>query len=235
MLLAIMAGTSPVFAQDTPEARTPPTPVEQPGAPTESTQPPEKAILPPIAIEIDLTAQKAWLLQDGKRVYETPICSGRTGHETPAGDFSVLEKDLDHKSTMYGRIVDQNGRVLISDADGDMALPAGGKFVRAPMKHFMRFEGAVGMHAGRLPGYPASHGCVRLPAAKAALFYNIAEVGTPVRVFGKAPRTGTSSKPRKPIAEPVPATPVPATPKPGWLTRLFTKPSSAQPGTPVAR
>jgi hypothetical protein len=163
-----MAGTSPVFAQDTPEARTPPTP--QPGAPTESTQPPEKAILPPIAIEIDLTAQKAWLLQDGKRVYETPICSGRTGHETPAGDFSVLEKDLDHKSTMYGRIVDQNGRVLISDADGDMALPAGGKFVRAPMKHFMRFEGAVGMHAGRLPGYPASHGCVRLPAAKAALF-----------------------------------------------------------------
>ena len=234
MLLATMAGTSTIFAQETPVTPTA-SPVEQSAAPAESTQPPVKVAPPPIAIEIDLTAQKAWLLQDGKRVYETPICSGRTGHETPAGDFSVLEKDLDHKSTMYGRIVDQSGRVLISDADGDMALPAGGKFVAAPMKHFMRLEGAVGMHAGRLPGYPASHGCVRLPASKAALFYNIAEVGTPVRVFGKAPRTDTSSRPRKPIAEPVPPTPTPAAPKPGWFTRLFTKPSSGEPSAPVAR
>src|SRR5687768_17545708 len=112
----------------------------------------------PVSIEIDLTAQQAWVLQDGQRVYQTPISSGRTGHETPTGNFTVLEKDLDHKSSLYGRIVDGAGRVLVSDADSDTAVPAGGKFVPAPMRHFLRFDGAVGMHAGRLPGYPASHG-----------------------------------------------------------------------------
>jgi len=203
-------------------------------------EPAAKATPAALAIEIDLTAQKAWVLQDGHRVYETPISSGRTGHETPTGDFSVLEKDLDHKSSLYGRIVDRGGRVLIADADGEMALPAGGTFVAAPMKHFMRFEGAIGMHAGRLPGYPASHGCVRLPAGKAALFYNVAEVGTPVRVFGKAPRSGSQPKPRKPAttpsAAPTPATPAATpTPKAGWVTRLFAKPGTAQTTAPAAR
>jgi hypothetical protein len=206
-------------------------PTNEPAAASAPAEPQKPAA--GIAIEIDLTAQKAWVLQEGQRVYETPICSGRTGHETPAGNFSVLEKDLDHKSSLYGKIVDGNGRVLISDADGDMVLPAGGKFVRAPMKHFLRFDGAVGMHAGRLPGYPASHGCVRLPASKAALFYNIAELGTPVRVFGKAPRTGTSSKSRR-SGSPA-ATPAPATPKPGWFTRLFNKSAQNQGSTSASR
>jgi hypothetical protein len=112
-----------------------------------------------------------------------------------------------------------------------MAVPAGAKFVRAPMKHFMRFNGAVGMHAGRLPGYPASHGCVRLPPAKAALFFNVAEIGTPVRVFGKAPRTATKSRPRNAPEAPA-ATPPPApSPKSTWFTRLFTKPGQQQPNT----
>jgi lipoprotein-anchoring transpeptidase ErfK/SrfK len=168
----------------------------------------------PIAIEIDLSAQKAWVLQDGQRVYEAPICSGRTGHETPTGNFTVLEKDLDHKSSLYGRIVDSAGRVLDSDADSDMPVPAGAKFVPAPMRHFLRFDGAVGMHAGRLPGYPASHGCVRLPSGKAALFFNVAEIGMPVRVFGRAPRSGP------PVAAKSKATPAPL-PTPGtrgWFT-----------------
>jgi hypothetical protein len=131
--------------------------------------------------------------------------------------------------------VDGNGRVLIGDADGDMAVPAGGRFERAPMKHFLRFEGAIGMHAGRLPGYPASHGCVRLPASKAALFYNVAEVGTPVRVFGKAPRTGPQVKsPKVDLPAATPATPPATAPQSGWLTRLFSKPGSALP-TPAAR
>lgn len=159
----------------------------------------------PVAIEIDLTAQKAWVLQDGQRVYETPICSGRAGHETPPGNFSVLEKDIDHKSSLYGRIVDSAGRTLVSDADRDTPVPPGARFVAAPMRHFLRFDGAVGMHAGRLPGYPASHGCVRLPSGKAALFFNIAELGTPVRVFGKAPRTARAARaPQKPAATPIP-------------------------------
>lgn len=178
----------------------------------------------PISIEIDLTAQKAWVLQDGQRVYETPISSGRTGHETPTGNFKVLEKDLDHKSSLYGKIVDNSGRTLVADADRGTPIPPGGKYVAAPMRHFLRFDGAVGMHAGRLPGYPASHGCVRLPPGKAALFYNIADLGTPVRVFGKAPRTS------RPAAAPAPAKPA-ATPFPkpgakGWFTWLKRAPSS---------
>jgi hypothetical protein len=197
---------------------------EPPPAPTpEPVQPVQPAQPAPIAIEIDLTQQKAWILQDGQKVYETSISSGRTTHETPSGNFAVLEKDPDHKSSLYGRIVDDAGRVLISDADCDTALPAGGKFVQAPMKNFLRFDGAIGMHAGRLPGYPASHGCVRLPPSKAKLFYDIAEIGTPVRVFGKAPR---STRPAPPKAS-APASPTPApTPKPrdGWFKRLINKP-----------
>jgi lipoprotein-anchoring transpeptidase ErfK/SrfK len=160
-----------------------------------------------IAIEIDLSEQKAWVLQEGQRVYETSISSGRTGFETPAGNFSVVQKDPDHKSSLYGKIVDGKGRVLSSDADCDTPLPPGTKFEPAPMKNFLRISGAVGMHAGRLPGYPASHGCIRLPPSKAALFYNIADVGTPVRVFGTAPRTGPA--PRKPTLIAAAATPEP--------------------------
>jgi lipoprotein-anchoring transpeptidase ErfK/SrfK len=177
---------------------------------------PEPAAPAPISIEIDLTSQKAWVLQDGQKVYETSISSGRTGHETPPGNFAVLEKDADHKSSLYGRILDGAGRVVISDADCDTPVPAGAKFVQAPMKHFLRIDGPVGMHAGRLPGYPASHGCVRLPPSKAKLFFDIAEIGTPVRVFGKAPRTGPPDSPRK-SAKALP-TPAP-TPEPrGWFS-----------------
>lgn len=172
---------------------------------------------PPLAIEIDLTAQKAWVLHEGKRVYETPISSGRASHPTPPGEFVVVEKNLDHRSSLYGQVVDARGRVIDADADSDTPVPPGGKFVRAPMKYFLRFDGAIGIHAGRLPGYPASHGCVRLPQGKAALFFNIVEVGTPVRVFGKAPRTGPPARP-KPTATPAPS-PTPKGRFP-WFRRL---------------
>jgi hypothetical protein len=76
----------------------------------------------------------------------------------------------------------------VSDADADMPVPRGGKFVPAPMRYFLRFSGANGMHAGYLPGYPASHGCVRLPEEYAIAFFNSVEVGTPVTVFGRTPR-----------------------------------------------
>lgn len=166
-----------------------------------------------IAIEIDLTAQKAYLFHDGARIYVTPISTGRAGCRTRTGNFQVVQKDEDHVSTLYGRIVDAGGRTLVAGADSGMPVPAGGKFLAAPMHHFLRFDGATGMHAGHLPGYPASHGCVRLPPTKAALFYNIAEVGTPVRVYGTTPETAP------PVAAPKMADLPAATPPPqkGWL------------------
>jgi len=81
-----------------------------------------------------------------------------------------------------------------------MKVPTGGKFVPAPMPWFMRFHEADGMHAGFLPGYPASHGCVRMPEQLAIAFYNAVDVGTSVTVFGRTPRTneysGSSPQPR---------------------------------------
>jgi hypothetical protein len=147
-----------------------------------------------VEIEIDLSNQKAYLIENGDIVYDSPICSGRASHPTPTGSFKVTQKNLDHRSSLYGRVVDARGRVVKADADNETPVPPGGKFVRAPMRNFIRFNGAVGMHAGILPGYPSSHGCVRLPANQAAYFYNVAQLGTPVRVYGRAPYQSTPSR-----------------------------------------
>ena len=143
----------------------------------------------PFRVEIDLEQQTAYLIGGRRVVLQSPISSGRYGHLTETGSFKVIEKERSHYSTIYGRIVDAYGRTVVSDADVDMRVPRGGKFIPAPMHYFMRFHGADGMHAGYLPGYPASHGCVRIPEQMAIAFFNAVEVGTPVRVFGRTPRT----------------------------------------------
>jgi len=140
-----------------------------------------------ISVEIDLQEQRAYLLQNGRPVLASPISSGRYGHLTRTGSFTVLEKERSHYSSMYGKIVDANGNTVVSDADADMQVPRGGRFIPAPMHYFMRFNGADGMHAGYLPGYPASHGCVRMPEQYAIAFFNAVQVGTPVTVFGRTP------------------------------------------------
>ena len=142
----------------------------------------------PYTVEIDLRDQTAYLVRNGRVVLTTPIASGRYGHLTPTGSFKVIEKERNHFSTMYGKIVDARGNTIVADADADMKVPPGSKFVPAPMRYFVRFSGANGMHAGYLPGYPASHGCVRLPEEIAIAFFNAVEVGTPVTVFGRTPR-----------------------------------------------
>jgi hypothetical protein len=142
------------------------------------------------SVEIDLQQQRAFLIRGGRQlVLESPISSGRSGHLTETGTFKIIEKEKNHFSSMYGKIVDAAGRMVVSDADADMHVPPGGKFVPAPMRYFMRFHSATGMHAGYLPGYPASHGCVRMPEELAIAFFNRVEVGTPVEIFGRTPRT----------------------------------------------
>ncbi len=146
----------------------------------------------PYSIEIDLQEQTAYLMRNGRPVFATPISSGRYGHLTRTGSFKVIEKERNHYSNIYGRIVDRFGRTVVADADSDMRVPAGGRFIPAPMRYFVRFDGANGLHAGILPGYPASHGCVRLPEENAIAFFNAVEVGTPVTVFGRTPRYSRS-------------------------------------------
>ena len=109
------------------------------------------------SIEIDLQQQLAYLLRGGQIEIVSPISSGRFGHLTETGSFKIIQKEKNHFSNMFGKIVDAAGNTLVSDADSAMPLRAGAKFVPAPMRYFMRFNGATGMHAGYLPGYPASH------------------------------------------------------------------------------
>ena len=141
------------------------------------------------SVEVDLQEQRAYLLKNGRAILSSPISSGRYGHLTQTGSFIVLEKERNHFSSIYGKIVDASGNTVVADADVDMKVPSGCKFVPAPMPWFMRFHEADGMHSGYLPGYPASHGCVRLPEQNAIAFFNAVDVGTPVTVFGRTPRT----------------------------------------------
>ena len=129
------------------------------------------------SVEIDLQEQRAYLLQNGRPVLASPISSGRYGHLTKTGSFRILDKECSHYSSIYGKIVDASGNTVVADADADMQVPRGGKFIPAPMHYFMRFNGGDGMHAGYLPGYPASHGCVRMPEQDAIAFFNAVQVG----------------------------------------------------------
>jgi lipoprotein-anchoring transpeptidase ErfK/SrfK len=139
------------------------------------------------SVEIDLEEQTAYLLKNGRPVLASPISSGRYGYLTKTGSFKILEKERTHYSSLYGKIVDARGNTIVADADADMQVSRGGKFIPAPMHYFMRFHGADGMHAGYLPGYPASHGCVRMPEQYVTAFFNSVSVGTPVTVFGRTP------------------------------------------------
>ena len=131
-------------------------------------------------IVISLSRQKVYLLLGGELAIDSPIASGRKEGWTPKGSFTVLEKDLNHQSNRYGDLVDAEGRVVRKNVTHGAS---GGSFRGAPMKYFLRltWEG-VGMHAGNLPGYPASHGCIRLPKEVAERLFKIVPTGTPVLV-----------------------------------------------------
>src|ERR1700758_2656935 len=106
------------------------------------------------SVQLDLTEQKAYLLYNDRAIMMSQISSGRPGHLTPAGAFHITDKDLNHISSIYGRIVDRRGRTVVADADVDMPTPVNTKFVNAPMRYFMQFAPGIGMHAGFPPGFP---------------------------------------------------------------------------------
>jgi hypothetical protein len=133
---------------------------------------------------INLSDQTASLVQQGRITLVSPIASGKPGWSTPTGNFSIFNKDIDHRSRSFGLVVDAYGRVVNSNATPGSHLPRGGHYEPAPMPFFMEFSPAVGMHAGYLPGYPASHGCVRMPRDLAILFFERVRIGTPVTVVG---------------------------------------------------
>ena len=135
-------------------------------------------------IVVSIPKQRAYLMVGDQIVADGPISSGKRGHETPRGHFSVMEKDPNHHSSLYGDFVDRSGRIVRAGVSAHIdSAPSGTHFAGAAMKWFLRLTGeGVGMHIGILPGYPASHGCVRESPEGAKLFYDHAKVGTPVDV-----------------------------------------------------
>ncbi len=107
-------------------------------------------------IVVSLQAQKASVIKDGAAIFETTCSTGRDGFSTPSGEFVITDKDLSHRSTIY----------------------------KVEMPYFMRLNCLdFGMHeSGSVPRYPASHGCIRLPAAAARKLFTEIPVGTVVMI-----------------------------------------------------
>ena len=135
------------------------------------------------SIVISLSQQRAYLLRGGEEVADARISTGREGYATPTGRFRVIRKDQDHRSSLYGDYVDEGGDVIKANVDSRKhKRPPGANFRGAAMPYFVEFAPSYGLHAGHLPGYPASHGCVRLPYWKARQFFHAARLGTPVTI-----------------------------------------------------
>jgi hypothetical protein len=132
---------------------------------------------------VALSEQQAFFYKGGQLAGQSEISTGRDGFETPVGRYKVLQKDRHHVSSLYGDYVNSAGEVVKANVDVNRDhRPKGSRFRGAKMPYFMRIKAGYGLHAGYLPGYPASHGCIRMPHEMAAHFYHASSIGTPVRV-----------------------------------------------------
>ena len=148
---------------------------------------PEIAPKGPILVYVDLSRQLATVYRNGVRIGVSTISSGRPGYETPTGVFTILEKNKQHISRKYND---------------------------APMPYQERLTwGGVALHAGGLPGYPESHGCVHLPLAFSKILFDAMPMGGTVVIAGghedpvKRPAAGVLA-PALAGVTPPPATPL---------------------------
>lgn len=119
----------------------------------------------PVLVYVDLSRQTATVYRNGVRIAVTTVSTGKPGHETPTGVFTILQKDADHRSSTYNN---------------------------APMFYQQRLTwDGVALHAGGLPGYPESHGCVHLPIAFAKKLFGTTHMGGVVIVAGRAGSVAT--------------------------------------------
>ena len=121
---------------------------------------PEVAPAGPMLLLVNLSTQRAVLFRNGLPIGASTISTGRPGRETPTGVFSILQKHVVHYSSKYDN---------------------------APMPFMERLTWyGVALHAGQLPGYPASHGCIRLPKGFAQLLYGVTSLGMTVVITNRA-------------------------------------------------
>lgn len=117
---------------------------------------PEISPAGPVVIVVSVPEQTLYVYRNGLRIGRSTVSTGKAGHATPTGVFTVLQKQVHHKSSIY-------------------------KGASMPYMERLTWDG-VAMHAGNLPGYPASHGCVRLPLDFAEKLYTVTGNGTTVIV-----------------------------------------------------
>lgn len=135
------------------------------------------------SVKIKLGEQRAYFYKGDALVGVSQLSTGREGLDTPSGTFKISQKDKEHVSSKYGDYVDANDNVVVPNIDLTKdPKPPGTHYKGAPMPYFMRIVGGVGMHAGYLPGYPASHGCIRMPEFMAENFFRTVSEGTPVTI-----------------------------------------------------
>ncbi len=145
----------------------------------------ERATTENVSVYVSLEKQRAYLRVGEETAIDSPISSGKRAGMTPKGSFTILEKSADHRSNIYGDFVSRKtGAVVRSGVSTKIdSAPSGTVYRGAPMKWFMRMSWqGIGMHTGKLPGYPASHGCIRLPEDIAKMIYERVKLGTPVFV-----------------------------------------------------
>ncbi|MGL4543010.1 MAG: L,D-transpeptidase family protein [Polymorphobacter sp.] len=119
----------------------------------------------PVVILVDLSRQLATVYRNGVRIGVSTVSTGKPGHETPTGVFTILQKDANHHSSLYNN---------------------------APMKFQERLTwDGVALHAGGLPGYPESHGCVHLPLEFSKELFAVTTTGMTVIVAGRAGSVAT--------------------------------------------
>ena len=135
------------------------------------------------SIKISLGEQRAYFYKGGELVGVSQLSTGREGKNTSPGKYRIIGKDVDHASSLYGDYVDDAGNVVMPNIElGKDPKPPGTHYKGASMPYYMQIAPGFGMHAGYLPGYPASHGCIRMPEFMAVDFFKSVSVGTPVTI-----------------------------------------------------
>jgi lipoprotein-anchoring transpeptidase ErfK/SrfK len=138
-----------------------------------------------IRIRIDLSEQIATYFRGDRPIGWSFVATGTEGHRTPAGSYRISEKLEEKFSGTYGWIENEYGSVIDGDAMAGDRVPAGCRYVPAPMPYWMRITSyGIGMHAGIIPepGQPASHGCIRLPHDLAPQLFASVDLGTEVKI-----------------------------------------------------
>lgn len=132
-------------------------------------------------IVVDTERQRAYYYIGNYQVGLSPVSSGKAGHDTPKGEFTVLDKDINHKSSTYGSIVDEKGNVIIADYTVGDPRPARGIYKGAAMNFGLQLtRTGIWMHEGIVTQATESHGCIRLPRAMAKIFFENTPVGSTV-------------------------------------------------------